>query len=115
MANKEHNRIYQIYELKDALEGAIANYKTLIAHQGMLADIVEASDKAEELKDFASSVREDLNAHKLRLQLTEDRLEKAKALIAAHEAGGPEGEASDKTVTLVIEALNLGMPEPEKA
>lgn len=117
MAKKPTNRIYQVYELRDSIRGAIENITKLVEHQRALVSCIKASPEYndETFKDFVEGIEHDANEHEGRLTGLRERLACCDLLVELHEKGGEEGAISDRAVTKLLEALKLDQPEPTEA
>ena len=115
MEKKHVNRIYQIYELRDSIKSAIDNINKLISSQELLVKSIEASPiKAKELDEFVKGIKNGISDYRVKLVTLEARYDKASVLTELHESNTAKGTEADEIVTLVIEAMGLDQPEPDK-
>lgn len=115
MEKKPVNRIYQIYELRDSIKSAIDNINKLIASQELLLKSIEASPvKAKELDEFMKGIKGGISDYRAKLVSLKARYDKACSLTELHESNSARGAEADFVITLVIEAMGLDQPEPDK-
>ena len=112
MSKKEHNRMYQLYELKDNLTSAISNMETVIKQNGLLVESVINSKNKEELKDLIEGLVNDCKHYTEKIDEYKIRLSKLESLISMYEAKDEKSSFVVSIVSILIESFGLES-EPE--
>lgn len=109
---KEHNRMYQLYELKDNLTSAISNMESVIKQNGLLVESVINSKNKEALKDLIEGLVNDCKHYTEKIDEYKIRLSKLESLISIYEAKDEKSTFMVSIISTLIESFGLES-EPE--
>lgn len=115
---KKHNRMYQLFELKDSLNDAITNLQEVIKSNGLLVETIINSKNKEALKELTTSLTNEVKQYVAKIDEYKDRLAKVEHLISLYTAKDENSQFVVEIVSELIEALGIAAdptPAPVKA